>query len=171
VVVLFSLMFGVVLTGCGAAQSTPSGGDSGGTVLRELSPVTRAVPQGSTVVDAHKNDASWSPACPDNPSGKAGWSGVEVFTIFKSMDTSQAIASAVGTTLTGEGWTQTRPVDDAAWQYTPIAEWTKPVTGTFSARAILFSYPQNAGPSSGTPEQAWMLGAEGKTPGYALPGC
>jgi hypothetical protein len=36
---------------------------------------------------------------------------------------------------------------------------------------VLFLYPRNGSPAPGAPGTAWMLGAEGKTPGYALPGC
>jgi hypothetical protein len=165
------LLLGMGLTAFAVSRSDHSGGDPGGLVLRELSPVTRAVPSGSTVVDSRKNDAVWSPACPANPYGRAGWSGVEVLTIFKSVDTTQTIVSAIGTDLAAQGWTPTLPVDDAAWQYTPLAEWTRSLPETTSAKVVVFQYPQNASPSPGTSGSAWMLGAEGKTPGYALPGC
>jgi hypothetical protein len=174
---LFAAALGFILLAVGltafavSRRSDRSGGDPGGVVLRELSIVARAVPSGSTVVDARKNDAVWSPACPDNSSGRAGWSGVGVLTIFRSSDTTQTIVGAVGTVLEAQGWTPTLPVDDAAWQYTPIAEWTRSLPGTTSAKVVVFQYPQNASPSPGTPGSAWMLGAEGKTPGYALPGC
>jgi hypothetical protein len=163
------LLLGIGLTVFAISRSDHPGGDPGGMILRELSPVARAIPPGSTVVDFRKNDAVWSAACPDNPYGRAGWSGVEVLTIFKSTDTSQAIVSSVGTVLAAEGWTPTLPVDDAAWQYTPLAEWTRSLPGTTSAKAVVFQYPQS--PAPGTPGSAWMLGAEGKPPGYGLPGC
>ncbi len=113
----------------------------------------------------------WSPACPDNPSGRAGWSGVEVLTNFKAAGATEAIASAVGVTLATQGWTPTLATDDAAWQDMPIAEWTKSVPGTTSANVVIFKYPQSADSSPGGTGSLWMLGAEGKTPGYALPGC
>lgn len=164
----------VLLLGVGLTTSTWRahlfGGDPGGIVLRELSPVAGAVPSGSTVVYSSKNDAVWSPACPDS-GGRAGWSGVEVLTTFKTMDASQTVVDAVGTSLAAQGWTPTRPVDDAAWQFIPVAEWTKTLLGTTSAKVVVFQYPQNGSPSPGTPGSAWMLGAEGKTSGYALPGC
>lgn len=153
------------------SQSSHSGGDPAGTVLHALSPVARAVPPGATITYTIKNDAVWSPACPDNPSGRAGWSGVEVLTNFKAAGTTQAIVSAVGASLATQGWTPTLATDDAAWQDMPIAEWTKSVPGTTSAKVVIFKYPQSAGLSPGGTESAWMLGAEGKTPGYALPGC
>jgi hypothetical protein len=162
----------VGVTAFAIARSDHSGGDPGGVVLRELSPVTRAVPSGSTVVDSRKNDAVWSPACPDNPTGRAGWSGVEVFTIFKSAETTQTVVSTVGASLEAQGWMPTLHVDDAAWQYPPLGEWTRSLPGTTSARVVVFQYPQDASPPSpGPPGPTWMLGAEGKTPGYALPGC
>jgi hypothetical protein len=120
------------LTALVISRSEHSGGDPGGLVLRELSPVSSAVPSGSTV---------------------------------------QTIVSTVGNALESQGWTPTVPVDDAAWQYTPLAEWTRSLPGTTSAKAVVFQYPQDGSPSPGTPGSAWMLGAEGKTPGYALPGC
>ena len=165
------LLLGIGLTVFAVSRSDHSGGDPGGVILRELSIVARAVPSGSTVIYSRKNDAVWSVACADNPSGRAGWSGVEVLTNFKSADTTQAIVSAVGTVLAAQGWTPSLPVDDAAWQYTPFAEWTRSLPGTTSAKVVVFRYPQNASPSPGTPGSVWMLGAEGKTPGYALPGC
>jgi len=171
VVVGVILLLGVGLTTVAFLRAYRSGGDPGGMVLRELSPVAEAVPSGSTVVSSSKNDAVWSDACADNSGGRAGWSGVEVLTIFKSMDASQTVVGAVGTAMATQGWTPTLPVDDAAWQYTPVAVWTKAVTGTTSAKVVAFQYPQNASPSPSTPGTAWMLGAEGKTPGYALPGC
>ena len=159
------------LTAFALLRSDHSGGDPGGKVLRELSPVARAVPSGSTVVDSSRNDAVWSPACPDNPGGRAGWSGVEVITMFKSADSVQEVVGAVATALESQGWTPTSPADDAAWQYTPIAEWKKSLPGTTSAKAVVFQYPQNGSPSPSDSGSVWMLGAEGKTPGYALAGC
>jgi hypothetical protein len=170
--VVVVLLLGMALTAFAVSRSGHSGGDPGGLVLRELSPVTRTVPSGATFVSSSKNDAVWSPACPDNPSGRAGWSGVEVLAIFKSAGTTQAIVSAVGSALAAQGWMPTHPADDAAWQYTPLAEWTRSLSGTTSAKVVIFEYPQNASPPSpGRSGSTWMLGAEGKTPGYALPGC
>jgi hypothetical protein len=97
-------------------RSGHPGGDPGGMVLRELSPVAGAGPSGSTVVDSRKNDAVWSPACTDNSGGRAGWSGVEVLTMFKSAGSVQGIVRLVGTVLESQGWTLTPPVDDAAWR-------------------------------------------------------
>jgi hypothetical protein len=166
------LLLGMGMTAFVVSRSTHSGGDPGGLVLRELSPVAGAVPSGSTVVSSGKNDSVWSAACPANPYGRAGWSGVEVFSNFTSAATTQAIVSAVGTALAAQGWMPTLPVDDAAWQYTPLAEWTRSVPGATSANVVVFEYPQKASPpSTGTTGSTWMLGAEGKTPGYALPGC
>jgi hypothetical protein len=159
------------ITAFAIARSGHSGGDPGGVVLRELSPVAGAVPSGSTVVDSRRNDAVWSPACPDNPGGRAGWSGVEVLATFTSADSVQGIVRTVGTALEARGWSPTLPVDDAAWQYTPLAEWTRSLPGTTSAKVVVFPYPRDGTPAPGAPGTAWMLGAEGKTPGYALPGC
>jgi hypothetical protein len=145
------------------SRTAHSGGDRGGAVLRALSPVTGAVPSGSTILQTRRDDAVWSPACPDNPYGRAGWSGVEVLTTFKSTDTVEQIVSAVGTALKAQGWTPTPPVDGAAWQYTPLAEWTRFLPGTTSAKAVVYQYPLDGSPPPGTP-RVWMLGADGKTP-------
>ncbi len=171
VIAAVALLLASGLTAFALLRSSHPGGDPGGMVLRELSPVASAVPSGSTVVDSRKNDAVWSPACPDNPGGQAGWSGVEVLTMFKSSDSVQGIVRTVGAVLESQGWALTHPVDDAAWQYTPIAEWTRSLPGTTSAKAVVFQYPQTGSTSSGPPDSVWMLGAEGKTPGYTLPGC
>ena len=165
------LLLVIGLTALVLSRSKHSGGDPGGQVLRALSPVTNAVPSGSTILGTQKDDAVWSPACPGNPYGRAGWSGVKVLTTFKSTGTVQQVVSTVGSALEAQGWTPTLPVDDAAWQYTPLAEWTRSLSGTTSARAVVYQYPQGESTSPGTPGSVWMLGAEGKTPGYALPGC
>jgi hypothetical protein len=140
-------------------------------VLRALTPVAGAVPPGSTVLHSTRHDAVWSRACRDNPGGRAGWSGVLVLTVFQSTGASPAVVETVGTELAPRGWSRSRPVPDAAWQYDPVAEWSKAVPGTTSARVVLFPYPPGDGPPTSTPGTVWMLGAEGKTPGYALPGC
>ena len=165
------LLLALGLTTMLVSRFSHSGGDPGGVVLRQLSPITGAVPSGSTGVSTNKHDAVWSAACPDNPSGRTGWSGVDVLTRFNSVDNAQAVVSAVGISLATQGWAPTLPVDDAAWQYTPLAEWTKSIPGTTSANVVLFKYPQDVGLLSAAPGSAWMLGAEGKTPGFALPGC
>lgn len=171
-VVVAVLLLGMALMAFAVSRSGHSGGDPGGLVLRELSPVISAVPSGATFVSSSKNDAVWSPACPDNPSGRAGWSGVEVLAVFKSSDTTQAIVSAVGSALAAQGWMPTHPADDAAWQYAPLAEWTRSLPGTTSAKVVVLEYPQNASPPlPGASGSTWLLGAEGKTPAYALPGC
>lgn len=161
------LILGVGIAAFIVSRSNYWGGDSGGVVLRELSPIAGDVPSGSTVVYSSNRDAVWSAACADNAGGRAGWSGVMVVTNFTSVDTEPTIVDAVGKALAIQGWTPTRPIDDAAWQYTPIAEWTKAVPGTTSAKVVI--YPQLGSLSPG--RSAWILGAEGKTSGYALPGC
>jgi hypothetical protein len=148
-----------------------AGGDPGGRVLTALGPVTRAVPPGSGVVSDTRHDAVWSAACPDNPTGRSGWSGVEVDEVFTTTRSSASVVAAVGAALAAQGWRPTFAADDAAWQYTPVAEWTKPVAGTTSARVVVFAYPASASPATTPGGTTWLLGAEGKTPGYALAGC
>lgn len=153
------------------ARSGRPGGDPGGTVLEALQPVARDVPPGSVVVSVRRRDATWSTACPDNPAGRAGWSGVEVVTVFTTTRTGPSVVDAVGSALAAQGWRPAARVDDAAWQYAPVAEWAKAVPGTTSARVVVIPYPAGAGPAPTAGASTWLLGAEGKTPGYALPGC
>ena len=153
------------------ARTGRPGGDPGGTVLQALRPVARDVPPGSVVVSVGRHDATWSAACPDNPGGRAGWSGVEVVAVFATTRTGPSVVDTVGSALAAQGWRPAARVDDAAWQYEPVAEWAKAVPGTTSARVVVFPYPSGAGPAPTAGASTWLLGAEGKTPGYALPGC
>ena len=52
---------------------TPAGGDRDGHILDALRPVVSAVPRGATHLLIQSADSIWSPACSDNPSGRAGW--------------------------------------------------------------------------------------------------
>ena len=52
---------------------TPAGGDRDGHILDALRPVVSAVPRGATHLLIQCADSIWSPACSDNPSGRAGW--------------------------------------------------------------------------------------------------
>jgi len=147
------------------------GGDPGGHVLAALTPVVGLDPPGSTVVGLDRRDAVWSGACPDNPGGRAGWSAVEASDVFVSTTPAPVLLTEVGRALEAQGWRPTPPVAASAWQYAPVAEWKKSVPGTTSARAVVFAYPGGVVPSSGPSGTTWFLGAEGTTPGYALPGC
>jgi hypothetical protein len=142
------------------------GGDPHGTVLHDLLSVPKATPPGATQVTTSRRDAQWSAACP-GAGGTSGWSPVTDLTTFQSSLSESTIVTDVGFTLGGDGWTRTAPKDDAAWQYTPIAEWTKQIPGSDSTVAVVFPFPN----SSQNTTTRWLLGAEAKTPGYALPGC
>jgi len=146
--------------------SPPSGSDPSGEVLRGLSTVSDAVPPGSSQVSTSKRDAVWSTACPGS-GGENGWSPVLDITTFRSALSQPALVSEVGDALAKAGWMASTPRDDAAWQYTPVAEWAKRVRGASSAVAVVFAYPPAPVHGAGN----WMLGAEGKTSGFALPGC
>ena len=165
-----ALVADVVARATGIVGGHP-GGDPGGRVLVALTPVVGLDPPGSTVVALTRRDAVWSAACPDNPSGRAGWSGVEVSDVFVSTMPAPELLAEVDRALETQGWRPTPPVDESAWQYAPVAEWRKSVPGTTSARAAVFAYPAGVVPSAGLPGTTWFLGAEGKTPGFALPGC
>jgi hypothetical protein len=160
----------VAVAGAVYLRTEHAGGDPGGRVLTALGRVTRAVPPGSGVVSDTRHDAVWSAACPDNPTGRSGWSGVEVDEVFTTTRSSASVVATVGATLAAQGWHPTFAADDAAWQYTPVAEWTKPVPGTTSATVVVFPYPASASPTT-TGFTTWLLGAEGRTPGFALAGC
>jgi hypothetical protein len=147
------------------AHGSGPGGDPHGEVLHALSTVSGAVPAGSTAVTTSTHDAVWTTACPGSGL-KDGWSPVTDLTRFTTTESALSVVTIVGQTLAREGWKPSPPRDDAAWQYTPIAEWSKPVAGATSAVVVVFPYPN--GSAAGAD---WMLGAEGKTVGFALPGC
>jgi hypothetical protein len=67
------------------SRSNHPGGDPGGRILKGLEPASAGVPSGSTDVVTHLYDSIWSPACPDNPAGQAGWSEVMVNTSFTTL--------------------------------------------------------------------------------------
>jgi len=96
---------------------------------------------------------------------------VEVFAVFTTTRSGPSVVDAVGSALAAQGWRPAARVDDAAWQYEPVAEWAKAVPGTTSARVVIFAYPSGVGPAATAGATTWLLGAEGKTAGYALPGC
>jgi hypothetical protein len=154
----------------GCASNTIEG-DPGGRVLRALLPVARAVPPGSGTITTTSRSSEWGSACPDNPGGRAGWSPVTVLTAFVSSLSQGILISDVNMALSRDGWKPAMPRDDAQWQYTPIAEWTKPVHGATSADVVVFPFSATSTPPQRATPTRWMLGAEGKTPGYALPGC
>lgn len=153
------------------ARTQRAGGDPGGAVLRALEPVARDVPAGAGLVSATHHDAVWSAVCPDNPGGRSGYSAVEVDSVFTTTEPAAAVVAAVGAALAAQGWHPTFAADDAAWQYTPVAEWAKPVPGATSARVVVFAYPTGAAAAPSPGGSTWLLGAEGRTPGYALAGC
>ena len=130
-------------------------------MLRELEPALAAVPSSSTNVVTHRLDSTWSPKCPDNPGGKAGWSAVLVDATFTSTQTARQISSSVGAALTRAGWT--RHDETFGPEQGPVAHWTKRLRSGVGASAAV--YPVPAGSSH------WALTASAQPPGYALPGC
>lgn len=83
-----------------------SGGDPGGRIVNELKSATAAMPIGSTHVVTHNDDSVWSPKCPDNPSGQAGWSAVRVDTTFTTALSHAQVLAAVNSVLDHDGWTR-----------------------------------------------------------------
>jgi hypothetical protein len=143
------------------SQPGPPGGDPGGRILRALQPASAAVPDGSTNVAMLRSDSGWSPACPDNSSGQAGWSAVRVSTSFTNALPREQIVGAVNSALVGEGWT--RHDESFGPGQGVVAHWTKRLTTGTPAEAAV--YPVPAGSTN------WVLTATSKPPGFALPGC
>jgi len=158
----------VLITSCGS--SGHAGGDPHNRLLDALQPVISAVPAGSTVTDTFSLKSTWSPKCPDNLYGKSGWGPAEVGAIFKSTLGRSTIVSSVNQVLEAGGWRPMTPRDDAAWQYTPIGEWTRNLPTATLVEAVVFSYPSSTSQQS-TGEVRWFLGAQAHPPGFGLPGC
>jgi hypothetical protein len=57
--------------------------------------------------------------------------------------------------------------DPRVWQLRPLAEWAKLVALGRTAYAAVDQYPGSFGEVSGS----WILSADAKPPGFALPGC
>jgi hypothetical protein len=155
------------------AVTRPShpGGDPGGTILKTLEPVASAVPTGSTGVTNTNRDSVYATACrtkADNEAN-AGWSPVLDSTVFSSTLSYAAVVAAVGKVVQAQGWTSIKPNTADNWQFLPLAEWQKHVSGTESADVSLINYPR-ASYAAGSATK-WLLGAEAKTTGFALPGC
>jgi len=157
-----------VLAGCSAIGSTTGahpGGDPGGQVLRSLESVTQALPSGIQEVRATTLAAMWSNACPDNPSGRSGWGPVLSGSWFNTQEDQAVLISQFGVILRAKRWRTVKPMDDNAWQFIPVAEWTKYVKGANSAVIGLESEPESGAPGT------WLFQGVAKVPGYALPGC
>jgi len=146
----------LVLVACGHA-----GGDPRGRVLGELKPLEAAVPPGATNVAIHAADADWQEKCPDNPSGRSGWSAVFVSASFTTALPHEVVVTDVNATLARQGWTRHDIVNVPGQG--PIAHWSKRVaTGP---RADAFVFPVPAG------SDTWLMTASWDPPGFALPGC
>ena len=137
------------------------GGDPGGRILRALLPASTAVPAGSTNVSTLSSDSGWSPACPDNPGGRAGWSAIRVDTRFTTALPKQQVVSAVNAALVGDGWA--RHDESFGPGQGVVAHWTKHLsTGNAGEAAV---YPVPGGSTN------WSLTATSQPPGFALAGC
>jgi hypothetical protein len=143
------------------SSSDHAGGDPGGRILKELGPASGAVPSGSTDVVTHDNDAIWSGACPDNASGRAGWSEVSISTTFTTSLSKEQVTDAVNAALVHQGWLR-HDVSFGPGQGVN-AHWTKRLaSGALGEAAV---YPVPAGSTN------WLLSVASKPPGFALPGC
>jgi hypothetical protein len=91
-----------------------------------------------------------------------------VWTTFRSTASEPGVLDSVGRSLQAQRW-ESVPVewDHNAWQLRPLAEWAKPVALGRTAHAVVYQYPDGFGDVSGS----WMLIANAKPPGFALPGC
>jgi len=145
----------------GRSASDNAGGDPGGRILKDLQPASAAVPRDSTDVVTHNNDSIWSGACPDNASGRAGWSEVNVYTTFMTSLSKVQVTDAVNAVLVRQGWLR-HDVSFGRGQGVN-AHWTKRLaSGTVGEAAV---YPVPAGSTN------WLLSVASKPPGFALPGC
>ncbi len=144
-----------------ASRPGQPGGDPGGRILRALLPASTAVPAGSTNVSTLRSDSDWSPACPDNPGGRAGWSAIRLDTRFTTALPKEQVVNAVNSVLVGDGWA--RHDESFGPGQGVVAHWTKRLsTGNPGEAAV---YPLPAGSTN------WSLTATSKPPGFALPGC
>jgi hypothetical protein len=156
------------LAGCstiGSAIGNHPGGDPRGEVLQSLEAVTKVLPAGIQIVRSLTLDAKWSEACPDNPSGRSGWGPVLSGSWFNSQSNQAALVSQFTASVGARGWRQVSPKDDSAWQFKPVAEWTKRAPEANCAVIGLESEPEAGAPGN------WLFQGKGKVPGYALPGC
>jgi hypothetical protein len=142
------------------SRSTPSGGDPGGRILRALRPASAAVPIGSTDIATQSHDAAWSPKCPDNPSGHAGWREVRVTTSFTTALSKAQVVLAVSSVLAREGWA--RHDESFGPGQGVVAHWTKRLASG-PAEAAVYPVPGRS--------RNWILTATSKPPGFALPSC
>ena len=154
-VAALAVVVSALLAGCGQP-----GGDPGGRVLRELEPVTKAVPHGSTAVVIDENDSTWQNKCPDNPGGHSGWSEVLVSVSFTTALPAAEVISDVDTSLTDMSW---RRHDTTTPQHGVIARWTKDVGVGNLATAFVYPLPSGS--------QNWFLTGGWNPPGFALPAC
>lgn len=138
-----------------------SGGDPGGRILKELRPTLNAVPTGASNVVKRSSDATWSGKCPDNPSGRAGWSEVRADASFDTSIPKDEVVLAVNSALLEKGWV--RHDESFGPGQGPVAHWTKRLATGGLAEAAVFPVP--AGSTD------WFLTATSKPPGFALPGC
>jgi len=84
---------------------------------------------------------------------------------FNSQTDQASLVSEFNAILRAQGWRQVSPKDDSAWQFKPVAEWTKDVPGANSAVLGLESEPEVGAPGN------WLFQGVAQVPGYALPGC
>jgi hypothetical protein len=155
------VLVAVALTRWAARQEPGAGGDPGGRILKALQPTTKAMPVGVTNISTQNRDSLWTPKCPDNSGGQAGWSAVGVVTQFTTSTPKQQVVDAVNSVLVQQGWSRH---DEAFGPDQGLnAHWTKRLsTGTYAEASV---YPVPSG------SKTWYLSATAEPPGYALPGC
>lgn len=162
------VLFGAIVLGVAAfgvvqwSASGPSGGDPHGQMLAELKPVASAVPPGSSMISTQLFDSTWHSKCPDNPSGRDGWSEVRVNAQFASSLPHAAVVTMIGSFLVKQGWVRHDTI--AVRPPGSLAQWSKKLKDGIVADAFVY-------PLSGEASKSWFLTATADPPGYSLPGC
>jgi hypothetical protein len=150
----------------------PAGGDRDGHILDALRPVVAAVPEGATHLLTQATDSSWSPACPDNPTGRAGWGSVTVSAMFYSALPRANILSRADIALSRLDWHEVSPrFEDGDGQYAPLADWTKLIPHATAIHVVIFADAPVSGCTVGECKANWEILAHADPPGFAEPGC
>jgi hypothetical protein len=155
------LILTVSLIGVVSRSSSHSGGDPNGRILHALEPALTAVPVNSSNVVRQSSDSEWSAACPDNPSGQAGWSEVRADASFSTTLPKNEVVREVNGSLVKAGWT--RHDESFGPGQGKVAHWTKRLASSGTGEAAV--YALSAGSTN------WLLTLTSKPPGFALPGC
>jgi hypothetical protein len=145
------VLLGVALAGCASDSPRHSGGDPGGTVLKDLQAAVETVPAGSGHIHRSATDATWQAGCSDG-TGHAGWGAAQATTRFVTAESESAAIANIDTSLSRLGWTRHDLVVTTGQG--PIPHWTKVLDGL--KRANAFAYPVPAGSSQWFLTASWQ---------------